>query len=129
MRLRMLDGGHRLRQRIALTIIRLASRTAPDPVAKVSLYRPELFGSRWLQLVESVMRGPSEWSEAERELLGAFVSRLNHRPFCVGIHTGIAEHRLHARDRRETRSLARRRVRPAVDGDIRLPRRGHDRPP
>jgi len=95
MRLRVLDGGHRLRQRIALTMIRLASRTAPDPVAKVSLYRPELFGSRWLQLVESAMRGPSEWSEAERELLGAFVSRLNRCPFCVGIHTGIAEHRLH----------------------------------
>jgi uncharacterized peroxidase-related enzyme len=72
----------------------MASRTAPDPVAKVSLYRPELFGSRWLRLIESVMRGPSEWSEAERELLAVFVSRLNDCPFCVGIHSGIAEQRL-----------------------------------
>ncbi len=72
----------------------MASGTAPDPVAKVSLYRPELFGSRWLRLAESVMRGPSEWSETERELLGVFVSRLNECPFCIGIHTGIAEHRL-----------------------------------
>lgn len=94
MRLRVLDRGHRLRQRIALTIIRVASRTEPDPVAKVSLYRPQLFGSRWLRLAESVMRGPSEWSEPERELLGAFVSRLNDCPFCIGIHTAIAEHRL-----------------------------------
>jgi uncharacterized peroxidase-related enzyme len=94
MRLRVLDHGHRLRQRIALTMIRVAGRTEPDPVAKVSFYRPRLFGSPWLQLTESAMRGPSEWSEAERELLGAFVSRLNDCPFCIGIHTAIAEHRL-----------------------------------
>ena len=35
------------------------------------------------------MRGPSEWSEGERELMGAFVSRLNTCRFCVGIHQGI----------------------------------------
>jgi uncharacterized peroxidase-related enzyme len=37
-----------------------------------------------------VMRGPSPWSPGERELLAAFVSRLNRCPYCVGIHTGTA---------------------------------------
>ena len=70
--------------------MRIASRTAPDPVAKISMYRPELFGRQWLRLIEPVMRGPSEWSAAERELLAAFVSRLNECPFCVGVHREIA---------------------------------------
>jgi uncharacterized peroxidase-related enzyme len=36
------------------------------------------------------MRGPSPWSPGERELLAAFVSRLNRCPYCVGVHTGTA---------------------------------------
>jgi uncharacterized peroxidase-related enzyme len=89
-RLGILEQGHRLRQRIALRVVRLVGRTEPDPVMKVSLYRPELFGRPWMHFVEGVMRGPSEWTEPERELLAAFVSRLNSCPFCVGIHEGTA---------------------------------------
>ena len=88
MRLRILERGHRFRQRLALRFIGLISRTDPDPVVKLSLYRPELFGRQFLRLGESVMRGPSDWSAGERELMGAFVSRLNDCHFCVGIHEG-----------------------------------------
>ncbi|MGY0236549.1 alkylhydroperoxidase AhpD family core domain-containing protein [Longispora urticae] len=91
MRLRVLDQGHRPRQRLALRVMRLVSRTQVDPVAKVTLYRPELFGRPWLRFVESAMRGPSEWSEGERELFGAFVSRLNLCGFCVGVHERTSE--------------------------------------
>ena len=90
MRLRVLDHGHRGRQRVVLRLMRVVTRTEPDPVAKVSLYRPELFGRAWLRLIESVMRGPSAWTATERELMAAFVSMLNRCPFCVGIHGGIA---------------------------------------
>lgn len=85
-RLRILDTGHRLPQRLALAAMRLVGRTDPDPVAKLALYRPEFFGRSWMHFIEAVMRGPSEWSDAERELMAAFVSRLNECPFCVGIH-------------------------------------------
>ncbi|HYJ70787.1 MAG TPA: hypothetical protein VEX15_24285 [Nocardioidaceae bacterium] len=88
MRLRILDRGHRLRQRLALRAIGLIGRTDADPVVKLSLYRPELFGRQFLRLGESVMRGPSDWSPGERELMGAFVSRLNDCRFCAGIHEG-----------------------------------------
>ena len=90
MRLTILQRGHRLRQRVALFAIWLVGRTEPDPVAKLSLYRPEFFGRSWVRLIESTMRGPSEWSDADRELMGAFVSRINECPFCVGIHEGTA---------------------------------------
>ena len=53
-------------------------------VSDISLalrYRPELFGSPFSELLQQVMKGPSEWSEAERELFAAFVSARNQCPF------------------------------------------------
>jgi uncharacterized peroxidase-related enzyme len=91
MRLAILERGHRRKQRLALRVLRLVGGTEPDPVAKLSLYRPEFFGRAWLHFAEPLMRGPSDWSEGERELLAAFVSRLNSCPFCVGIHEGTSE--------------------------------------
>ena len=53
-------------------------------VSDISLalrYRPELFGQPVSEYFEEVMKGPSDWSEAERELFAAFVSKLNQCPF------------------------------------------------
>lgn len=53
-------------------------------VSDISLalrYRPELFGAPFSEFLQEVMKGPSDWSEAERELFAAFVSKLNQCPF------------------------------------------------
>jgi hypothetical protein len=53
-------------------------------VSDISLairYRPALFGEPISAYFQEVMKGPSEWSEAERELFAAFVSKLNRCPF------------------------------------------------
>jgi len=53
-------------------------------VSDISLalrYRPELFGKPFSELLQQVMKGPSEWTEAERELFAAFVSARNQCPF------------------------------------------------
>lgn len=53
-------------------------------VSDISLalrYRPELFGGPASAYFQGVMKGPSDWSEAERELFAAFVSKLNQCPF------------------------------------------------
>ena len=44
-----------------------------------------------LRYTESVLRGPSPLSVAQRELLAAFVSGLNACGHCYGTHTGVAE--------------------------------------
>ena len=44
-------------------------------------YRPELFGRPFGELLQDVMKGPSAWSEAERELFAGFVSARNQCPF------------------------------------------------
>ena len=51
-----------------------------DVVCMLS-YRPDVFGAPFSELLQQVMRGPSAWSVAERELFAAFVSSLNQCPF------------------------------------------------
>lgn len=53
----------------------------PLGVLKTINYRPELFGRPFSAALDVAMRGPSEWSAAERELFAAFVSSLNQCPF------------------------------------------------
>ena len=44
-------------------------------------YRPELFGGPFSALLQTMMRGPSEWTVGERELFAAFSSSLRQCPF------------------------------------------------
>jgi hypothetical protein len=50
-------------------------------ISRALRYRPELFGRPFSELLQEVMKGPSEWTEAERELFAAFVSLRNLCPF------------------------------------------------
>jgi hypothetical protein len=44
-------------------------------------YRRELFCGPFSELLQLVMRGPSEWTAGERELFAAFVSSRRQCPF------------------------------------------------
>jgi hypothetical protein len=50
-------------------------------ISRALRYRPELFGAPFQQLLQDVMKGPSPWSEGERELFAAFVSVQRQCPF------------------------------------------------
>ncbi len=90
MRLAILRHGHRLRVRVFIRAVKAIAGREPDDVVKTSLYRPDFFGRAWLAYVRGVLRGPSEWTPGEREIMAAFVSRLNACRYCIGIHTGTA---------------------------------------
>jgi len=49
----------------------------PQDIVRTVLYRPELFGRPYRDLVHALLRGPSEWSAGERELFAAFTSQMN----------------------------------------------------
>jgi len=81
MRLRRVERGHRLRQKLILGAVRLFQRRRATDIIRTLLYRPEFFGRPMSEWTQAVMRGPSEWSVAERELFAAFTSRLNQCVF------------------------------------------------
>jgi len=80
-RLRRLEHRHGLPQKLILGMIRLTQgRRAPD-ILRTLFYRPEFLGRPMSAWTHAVMRGPSHWSVAERELFAAFTSRLNQCVF------------------------------------------------
>jgi hypothetical protein len=76
-RLRRVERGHRLRHKLLLRLMRLVLRHEPPDVVKTLLYRPAFFGAPFSDVMQDVMRGPSDWSAGERELFAAFVSSQN----------------------------------------------------
>lgn len=81
MRLKCVEHGHRLPQKLILVLIRLMNRRRAPDIIRTLLYRPEFLGKPMSAWTQAVMRGPSEWSVAERELFAAFTSRLNQCVF------------------------------------------------
>lgn len=80
MRLKKVHRGHRLREKVILSIIRLTNGHAPG-VIRTLFYRKEFFGQPFTELTQQVMRGSSPWTPGEREIFAAFVSRLNQCVF------------------------------------------------
>ena len=81
MRISVLDTNQTLGARVKLRLMSLVSgRRAPD-VVRTILYRPELFGKAFTEMLHPAMRDESRWSVGERELFAAFTSRLNQCPF------------------------------------------------
>ena len=81
MRLQTVEHGHRLPQKLLLAVIALLVRSRATDIVRTLMYRPELFGRAMNAWTHAVMRGPSAWSVAERELFAAFTSKLNQCPF------------------------------------------------
>jgi hypothetical protein len=76
-RLAVVDSGHAPGEAAILAEIRERSGAEPLGVVKTLLYRPELFGHPFSEVLDGVMRGTSDWSAGERELFAAFSSHLN----------------------------------------------------
>jgi hypothetical protein len=80
-RLDALDSGHPFRTKALFAMIRVVSRHPVPDVVKTLMYRPEFFGKPMGAVFQEVMRGPSEWSIGDRELMAGFVSKVNECEF------------------------------------------------
>ncbi|WP_410575176.1 carboxymuconolactone decarboxylase family protein [Amycolatopsis sp. cmx-4-61] len=90
MRLPEVERGDGLRTRILIRVISLALGARLPDAARVAFYHKGFVGTALGAWTQAAMRGPSEWSVAERELMAAAVAKWNSCPFCVGAHRAIA---------------------------------------
>lgn len=77
MRLHCVENGHEPAEAAVLELIREQRGAEPPDVLKTLHYRPEIFGRPFSETLDLALRGPSDWTEGERELFAAFVSSLN----------------------------------------------------
>jgi hypothetical protein len=77
MRLDVVQHGHRPLQKLQLRLIRALVGTVPGPILVMS-YRRKLFGTQFAPALEEGMRRGRAWTQPEREIFAAFVSKLNH---------------------------------------------------
>jgi hypothetical protein len=76
MRLASVEHGHRPLQKLQLALIRGLIGHVPGPILVMS-YRRALFGTQFSQCLEAGMRKGRAWTQPEREIFAAFVSKLN----------------------------------------------------
>jgi uncharacterized peroxidase-related enzyme len=90
MRLDILNRGYSPATKMLFALIRLFSGHPVPDAAKLVFYRPGFYGARAKEFTHQAMRGPSDWSVGDRELMAAYVSKVNESAFCVGAHTATA---------------------------------------
>jgi uncharacterized peroxidase-related enzyme len=90
MRLAILDSGHAFWTRTLFAFIRVVSRQPLPEVLKLIKYRPDFFGKQMATVTHNAMRGSSIWSIGDRELMAAFISKINECEYCTRAHTAVA---------------------------------------
>lgn len=90
MRLAEVERGDTLRARALIGAISLASGMRLPDAARVAFYHQAFVSKALGQWTQATMRGPSEWSVPERELMAALVARWNDCAFCIGAHRAVA---------------------------------------
>jgi hypothetical protein len=81
MRLEVLDRGHGLKLKAMFVMMRLISRQRVPDVIKTLTYRADFFGNYMNPCFQAAMRGESPWSVGDRELMAAYVSKMNECEF------------------------------------------------
>jgi hypothetical protein len=80
-RLRAPEHQHPLGKRIVHRIIRRTSGHEVPDVVRAIHHRPKFFGDHFSRWVELALRGPSDWTQGDRELMAALVSARNQCVF------------------------------------------------
>ncbi len=90
MRLKILESGYRFGTKVLFALIHLVTRQPVPDAARLVFYRSDFYGTPMKAITHPAMRGPSAWSVGDRELMAAYVSKMNACAFCVGAHTATA---------------------------------------
>lgn len=81
LRLQKLRDGQSWLRKIQFAVMPWTVGFPPNDVVRALAYRPEFYGRPFSSLLQSVLRGRSPWTVAERELFASFVSSQNQCVF------------------------------------------------
>jgi uncharacterized peroxidase-related enzyme len=95
MRLEILNAGYPFGIKILFRLIRLVSGFPLPDAARLGFYRPDFYGKLMKAFTHESMRGSSSWSVGDRELMAAYVSKLNECGFCISAHTETSSEAYH----------------------------------
>jgi AhpD family alkylhydroperoxidase len=95
----VLDRGYGVGPKLLFRLIRLLSGHPVPDAARITFYRADFYGTHAKKLTHEAMRGRSTWSVGDRELMAAYVSKVNDSPFCIGAHTATATQAYQDRER------------------------------
>jgi uncharacterized peroxidase-related enzyme len=90
MRLREVERGDGPAWRLLIWFISMASGMRLPDAARIAFYHKRFFGDPMSQWTHMAMRGESDWTVGERELMAAMTAKWNASEFCVGAHGAIA---------------------------------------
>jgi Uncharacterized conserved protein len=90
MRLPEVERGDTLRSRALIRLISTMSGMRLPDAARVAFYHKGFVAQPFGAWTQAVMRGPSDWSVGERELMAAMVATWNSCAFCIGAHRAVA---------------------------------------
>ena len=99
MRLEILNTGYPLGIKILFRFIRLVSGFPLPDAARLGFYRPDFYGKLMRTFTHESMRGSSRWSVGDRELMAAYVSKLNECRFCISAHTATSSTAYHDKEK------------------------------
>jgi uncharacterized peroxidase-related enzyme len=95
----ILEHGYGVGPKLLFRLIRLVSRQPVPDAARITFYRPDFYSTQMKKFTQEAMRGRSTWSVGDRELMAAYVSKVNDSPFCIGAHTATAARAYQDRER------------------------------
>jgi uncharacterized peroxidase-related enzyme len=90
MRLPEVEKGDGFFYRILIRFISMVSGMRLPDAARIVMYHQNFYGKPMTSWTHAVMRGESNWSVGERELVAAMVASWNQCPFCIDAHGSIA---------------------------------------
>ena len=90
MLLRQIERGARFNHRLLRRFISLASGMRFPGAARTAIKHSEFLGGSLESWTHAVMRGPSAWSAAERDLMAAMAAKWSACTFCVSMHGAAA---------------------------------------
>jgi len=94
MRLQEVERGGSFGNRLLFGFISTVSGMRLPDAARIVMYHKDFYGELMTAWTQPAMRGESNWSVGERELMAAMTAKWSSCAFCIQAHKGIASRAL-----------------------------------